>query len=566
MSGGFFMESFKKKPELSFKGNNAFAKFLGYKFNWSSKNWERENTPKDFEIFDTVDGFAVVLDGEFLVCAVDFDHKAAAKEAGFRWHPESKTWRKKAPSGKTFEKVDFSKIDQTPVSQQELKKLGITSALYDFQRAAVAKTVAQKTMLNACEMGNGKSLIALASFLLMQKGAEKLLIVCPKALKINWKNEFLKHTKGFKDEDFYFWGSKKKQKGAFSSTVHVINYDVLDKFKTELVGQNFQHLICDESHYLKNGSAKRTEAAFFIKDESKLKSIQLLTGTPIGGKAAELYTSTKLCHMAAFSFYGENTFKEEFSNKVTKFFGSKMVTSYQGVKNTQELRAGLYPKMLRFEAKEVALPNFMKMAHLVEVPQTQIKKIEALIKELDLSESKLESLIETQSDDSKVAFATLKSLLALIKVPQTIDFVKNLLEDDDQQVVVYSDHRASAQAIVKAFGKKAALVMGGCSNEERQQVVDDFQAGKIKVLVGTSAIATGLTLTAANILVINDCSYNVSANKQLYKRIHRIGQEKRCIAYKVIVNNEIKNFPNLDRIISKILEKKEITIDKINLG
>jgi SNF2 family DNA or RNA helicase len=557
---------YQKKQELSFEGNNAFAKFLGYKFNWSSKAWEQEKAPKEPEIYDVEDGFAVVLDKDFLICVVDFKHKHIAKEAGFSWNAESKTWRKKAPSGKNFEKVDFSKIEQTPVSQQELEKVGVVTHLYDFQRAAVAKTIAQKSMLNACEMGNGKSIISIASFLMMRKEAEKLLIVCPVSLKINWKNEFLKHTKCFKDKDFYFWGKKSKQKGDAKSPVQIINYDILDKFKDELVEQKFAHIICDESHYLKNSAAKRTEALFYIKNESKIKSLQLLTGTPIGGKAAELWTSVALCDIDAFSFYGEDTFKEEFSNKVTKFFGRKMVTTYQGVKNAPELRAGLYPKMLRFEAKEVALPNFMKMAHLVEVPKAQIKKIEALIKELDLNESQLEALIESQSENSKVAFATLKSLLALIKVPQTVEFVKSLLEDDTQQVVVYSDHRASAQALAKAFGKKAGLLMGGCSGEERQKAVDDFQAGKIKVLVGTSAIATGLTLTAANILVINDSSYNVSTNKQLYKRIHRIGQEKRCIAYKVIVNNEIKNFPDLDRIISKILDKKEAVIDKINLG
>ena len=62
----------------------------------------------------------------------------------------------------------------------------------------------------------------------------------------------------------------------------------------------------------------------------------------------------------------------------------------------------------------------------------------------------------------------------------------------------------------------------------RQDIVDRFQDGKIKVLVGTiGAMGTGLTLTASRHIIFNDCSWVPANQSQARKRIDRIGQDRK---------------------------------------
>jgi SNF2 family DNA or RNA helicase len=75
-------------------------------------------------------------------------------------------------------------------------------------------------------------------------------------------------------------------------------------------------------------------------------------------------------------------------------------------------------------------------------------------------------------------------------------------------------------------GIKHGLITGAQSEHERQQAIDDFQAGKIKwILFTAQAGGVGVTLTAARRLVMLQRPWSLVDYKQALDRVHRIGSE-----------------------------------------
>ena len=97
------------------------------------------------------------------------------------------------------------------------------------------------------------------------------------------------------------------------------------------------------------------------------------------------------------------------------------------------------------------------------------------------------------------------------------------------------------------------------SSRNRQQLVDDFQAGKAPVfLISLKAGGVGLNLTRAEIVIHYDPWWNSAAEQQATDRAHRIGQNKPIFVYKLIVENSI------EEKIAQLQQRKAILSQNIN--
>lgn len=559
----FFFKSHEDN-ELSFDTNLVLAKFLGFKWDPINKYWWADEA-KEYDVLDIIktrggESLLVILELEkndidqtqIAICA--FDDKDHAKKAGFSWNAAKKSWLKIVPiilENKPVKEVCFSEIQEEPVSQEECEKAGIKTELYKFQRKSVAKMIAQKTCYNGSDMGNGKSLTALVATLLTNP--YQILIVCPATLKFNWKNEILKHTNIPKEEIFIL--DTKNQEKYNNEKIIIVNYDILEKTKYFLSKFNFSHVIADEFHFCKNPEAKRTEAFEFITDKIEYKFF--LSGTPITKNAADFFTASKFLGMPLLTDF--NSFRQEYCYQKEVQYKNMIrpIVKFFGIREPKRFRSLIYSKYLRFEAKEVNLPEYMFQDFHFDATSKEEKELKKLLEDYLMEKGfnvlEAEQIIENQD----VSIMAIKTRLALMKAKRTVGFALDLLEDEDQKIVVYSDHLDSSQEILELFKKakiKAAKIDGGTSQKEREEAVKAFQEGDLRVLVGTSAIATGLTLTAANIMIVNDRSWNVATNEQLAKRIHRIGQDKRCIQYNMILN--LETVFDIDSCVSKVLSEK----------
>lgn len=102
-------------------------------------------------------------------------------------------------------------------------------------------------------------------------------------------------------------------------------------------------------------------------------------------------------------------------------------------------------------------------------------------------------------------------------------------------VAHYRDSCLAAVRVATSLDLRVGMIRGGLSSEAVGALVRQFQAGELDVLVGSlETISEGLTLTAADMVILLESSYKPSRNEQVIRRIHRIGQHRPCTVLDLI--------------------------------
>lgn len=414
--------------------------------------------------------------------------------------------------------------------------------LYEYQQQTVNYGIKNFYCILALEVGLGKTICALT---IGVQTESKMLIICPAYLRFTWLNEIKKWFPHLKAE---IYSTKKHIKRPIDLDVVIVSYGIIEH--CECLFEWADLVIADEAHNLKSMQAKRTEAFHRLVYENNIKRLLLLTGTPILNRVYEFYSLIALCNynpkcqgsnfLKRFKSYV--VFADHFSHRrefqmMVKNRRIKVV-NWDGFKNVEELKTILNGIYIKFKAKDVLQDLPDKIYKDVLINNSEDKEL------LEAFE-----LMQSQDGMDRVQ-PTIKALNALSKVPFTIEYVKDLLEGG-VKVLVYSDHREAAKALAIGLGVKA--ITGAMPTTERQALADSFQNGPSNVLVATiGSFSTGITLTAANQMVINDVSWSPGCMSQMEGRIHRVGQPHPCI-YHYIFGSFTDKY-----IWQKLSDKKEI--------
>jgi SNF2 family DNA or RNA helicase len=111
-----------------------------------------------------------------------------------------------------------------------------------------------------------------------------------------------------------------------------------------------------------------------------------------------------------------------------------------------------------------------------------------------------------------------------------LDRLRFDLANRAQPTLVVAHYRTSVAAcaeVSRSIGARTAQIDGGTSKADRLRHVQDFQGGRLDVLVGSlETVSEGLTLTAADMVIYVEHSWKPSRNEQALRRIHRLGQTR----------------------------------------
>src|SRR5436190_6044230 len=157
--------------------------------------------------------------------------------------------------------------------------------------AAIGEGTARGALL-ADEMGTGKTPVSIVVANVLKPN--RILVICPANLRESWRRHILQ----WQTIPRLVLPLKARDKYDLSTLTYswvIINYDILDRHP-EIRAKNWDLMIVDESHALKNHAAKRTAQVFGGKYKGKrmqpipaAKTI-LVTGTPMMNRPEELYT------------------------------------------------------------------------------------------------------------------------------------------------------------------------------------------------------------------------------------------------------------------------------------
>jgi SNF2 family DNA or RNA helicase len=147
-----------------------------------------------------------------------------------------------------------------------------------------------------------------------------------------------------------------------------------------------------------------------------------------------------------------------------------------------------------------------------------------------------------------------RQVIAEEKINDTIELVQNII-DQGKKVIIFTNFTNTLNKIADHFGKQAVRLDGSTSKPMRQHAVDQFQDNeKITVFVGNlKAAGVGLTLTAAEAVIMNDLSFVPSDHSQAEDRAYRYGQKSNVSVYYPIFENTIEG-----AIYDILIKKKNI--------
>ena len=457
----------------------------------------------------------------------------------FENDPITELWVPKSALIKTHNvekvEVDYSKYDHRPP--------------LNHQKDAIEKLAGSRRFILADDMGLGKTTATIIAAL--ETGSKKILIVCPASLKINWQREIENYT----DRSVYISEGKK-----FSTDEDftIINYDILKNFydpkniqESLIHKSNFDLVILDEAHMISNPQAQRTKIInSFVKD---VKRVWLLTGTPMTSRPMNYYNLLSIIESPVAQNW--MAYAIRYCQGYQFMAGKRKVWNVQGASNLEELRDRTSKQMLRRLKEDV-----------LDLPDKIISPVYLRLKSKDYEEMMGEyyEWFDNKKDESSsltIQFSKLmkvRKIIANEKIKHTIEFVENIIEQG-KKVIIFTNFTDTLQMIHNHFVKQSVYLDGSCSKPQRQFAVDQFQENeKIKVFVGNlKAAGVGLTLTSAEVVIMNDLSFVPAEHAQAEDRAYRYGQKNNVLVYYPLFENTIEG------AIYDILTRKKQIINTV---
>ena len=405
-------------------------------------------------------------------------------------------------------------------------------------------------LLNASAPGVGKTLPQIA--MAVENPTKSMLVVCPAYLIRNWVREF----KRFGDIDAAIYPK--------TSRVTIVSVDAA--WKAEAVFKQANILCVDEAHFLGNMEARRTDAIHKYIAKFLPERLILLSGTPMKNRIGELYSLLMLLHYQPtnrkrgfWEAYPKSwNFKEAFMHKKQVNFGKRRTFLFQGSKNLDVLKQWLDPLMIRYELSDIAdMPDLVEEVVSCVTWENDIDFVTEMMTD-EVLETGWQGMAQFGGEPPQHV-SSAKKHSAILKVPFTAEYAANLLKNEQDGLLIFSDHIDSTKLLcanLQKRGFKADFITGGTPLGIRDTLQQRFQNKEIDVLCGTiGSMGTGVTLTRTNVAIFNDRSYVPANNMQAIKRILRIGQNKPCLQVSICREG-------VDERINRMLIEKEKVIDE----
>jgi SWI/SNF-related matrix-associated actin-dependent regulator 1 of chromatin subfamily A len=477
-----------------------------------------------------------------------------------------------AKSSKLLDKLLNPQRTKWPVSQAStsppsLMPLETEHLLFPYQRSGVETLTANGRMLLADEVGLGKTSQALLAA--YRLNYYPWLIICPAGLRLNWAVEIEKWLPSlFRSEDVQI---VRAGTDPIRGRVCIVSYELAAARVDTLVAFNPGAVIADEVHILKDVEGQRVFSLIpFLR---RCKRLLLLTGTPVLNRPIELYPLLGALRVPDLGTVHEFGLRYGNGRQIAVWFWGKggkrvkkEVWDYTGASNLDELSGRLQPFMLRRLRKDVLdeLPEKRRVKLTIETwPEIDEERlVRSRVREiLRLFEGNVEAVMDFLRIDNGVdeggSLMLAYQNLGLLKLPAGIEWAVNCFRSG-APLIVYAHHLAILEGYRTSLtdvGARVGVIVGSVPVDERQRLVNAFQAGELDVLLcGITAANSGITLTRASEMLVAELPWSPMIAEQIEGRIHRIGQTRGVtIRYLVAAGT-------LDETLWKIIEKKSANI------
>lgn len=354
------------------------------------------------------------------------------------------------------------------------------------------------------------------------------LVVCQKSKVNDWVEHFrkyylnnylIKDLTNRKELEEYISFTNMSNEFEFNQ-LGVINYDLLIRRPELLELENFT-LLLDESSEIKNERTKRGK--FILK--MKPKNVILLTGTPMNGKFEELWSQLRLLNWNISRDLFDRQYLE-YKIDISLGYPRKVRIGY---KNKERLLRKLreYGGVFRKTEEVFKLPQ--KVAQMINIPQSKIYQKYQKSKIIEIDNKLLVG-------DMQFTNRLNQRMLCGAYSEEKLQVFQDLVNSTNDRIIVFYNFNEELLRLEKVTEKPKSYVNGSVkdlnnyNNEDNSVTFVQYRAGSM-----------GLNLQKANrIIYFSPPDGDSIFFEQSQKRIHRIGQEKTCFYYYLMIENSVE--------------------------
>lgn len=427
--------------------------------------------------------------------------------------------------------------------------------LLDHQKKSVAILKKNARVFDTSDPGTGKTAVHITDFAARRrKGGGCALVLCPKSLIYSaWGKDFKTFAPDMKVSLAY--ADNRGEAFSVDADVYVTNIDAA----TWLLEQKpkfwskFEVLIIDESTSVKHHTSKRSKAVAKFRKYFEVR--RLLTGTPTSNGICDIHHQMYIVDDG--KKLGESFYAFRSAVCVPIQIGkNKNAIQWKDKPGVESLVAALIKdSVIRHKFEDcVDIPPNHRFAVNFELGKHHRKEYDKLERDSFLLAKKDKKSVTAVNGAvlygkllqcASGAVYTDDDEYTLLDVDR-YDLIADLVEARNHSIVFFN-WKHQRDELIKVFEQRKwayALIDGTVTAKgAREKIVEDYQAGKYKVLLAhPKSAGHGLTLTKGTTTIFASPTPDLEFFLQAYKRIYRIGQTEKTETIMVIAENTIDEY------------------------
>lgn len=448
--------------------------------------------------------------------------------------------------------------------------------LWPFQTCALDYALARNNALLGQEMGLGKTAAAIVYANEVcrdnpRSRPPRVLVICPANLRRQWEMR-IRQWSTFHNPYAIYRIDNARQGVHPSAAWTIVSYDLarIPAVWWALAQGEYDVLIIDEAHYLKNIEAKRTRTVFGggldpVADSlaSRSRHVLALTGTPLNNRPREAYVLARHLMWDSIDWLSEDAFKHRFNPSnliIHPISGKRFVDERAG--RAGELQARMRCNfMTRHLKREVMTQLQMPEYDLIYVDETRaVKQAIAAEALLDIDPDD----IDTGNFELLGHIAEARRIMGEAMAPQIADHIDMLIDGGEEKIVLFYWHKSVGTILEERLNKHGvARIDGGTSSAKRELIKDRFLTDpRCQVLLGNlqamGAGTDGLQDVAWHVLLAEP-DWVPANNEQAIARLDRGGQRNKVHADLFVAPGSVT-----ERILTSSLRKSSVIFNTLD--
>lgn len=420
----------------------------------------------------------------------------------------------------------------------------------------------------ADEVGLGKTIEAglIIKEYMIRGLVKNMLILVPASLVNQWVREL--------NDKFYIPAvAYKKNYNWNQYNIFVTSLDTAkrDKHQSEILKQEYDLLLIDEAHKLKNHKTKNYEFVTSIKKKYCL----LLTATPIQNRLIEIFNLVSILKPGLLGDYesftkkfGKDRHHVKKDDLLKQLVQKVMIRNTRKKTNLNQVKRKIETIWVDFTPEERAVYENLQNLFDQYNPFTKFTYLREICSSREACYLSLIKLFDKEGHRSMQSIINdIEQLPQHAKAKQLVELLQQL---GDEKVIIFTEYRATQyylQWLLNEHGITSVPFRGGFNKGKKDWMQQLFK-NHARVLIATEAGGEGINLQFCNHLINYDLPWNPMRLEQRIGRIHRYGQKRDVHIYNFAIEKTVEEhmmkllyekinlfeqvIGNLDQILAKL--------------